>query len=337
MKHFFAIIAAIGIAASAASAQDHVQFLGIDLTGPHELFKQRLLQIPKVKFVSEIEGVDSYTGSYSGYDGAEFYVAYNDHNVVFSVDVYLPEAQSWMQLKRQYIATVAEYQDKENFTLSEHSEEFDGFYNGGDGRELEAVSQGYCSYYSTFTCPQGYVSISISKYRQLKLVFWDNSSESSTASDVIRIMGIDLVGSIDNLAKRFVEERGFNINRDASVAGMMVALTGRFTGLDNCELYLGAGDDGNIEVAIIYLPKQASWSAIKKQYINYKQNYDGKYTLSYETTGFANGFTEGAGNEVEGVKAEACNYASTYSLPGAQIVLKISKYMQVEMIYKYVR
>ncbi|MGN0222658.1 MAG: hypothetical protein ACI4AM_01390 [Muribaculaceae bacterium] len=336
MKKFFSILATLLMAASAAMAQDHVQFLGIELTGSHENFKQQLLQIPGVEFTTSIEGVDAYTGPYSGYNGAEYYVAYNDNDVVYSVDVYLPQAESWIQLKRQYIATVAEYQDKDNFTLSEHAEEFEGFYNGGDGRELEAVDQGICSYYSTFTCPQGYVSISISKYRQLKLVFWDNGSESATSSGTLRIMGIDLVGSITKLAKRFEEERGFVINEDMSVEGMFVALKGRFTGLDNCELYLATTSDSQeITLAMIYLPEQSSWNAIKKQYLTYKQNYDQKYSLVNATTGFTGSYSEGDGNEVEAVRNEACNYTATYAVPGGSIQLSISKYMQVEIIYKY--
>lgn len=338
MKKFLTIIVTLLMAASAAVAQDHVQFLGIDLTGSHENFKQQLLQIPGVEFVTSVEGIDAYSGQYSGYDGAEYYVSYNDNDVVYSVDVYLPKAESWIQLKRQYIATVAEYQDKENFTLSEHSEEFEGFYNGGDGRELEAVDQGICSYYSTFTCPQGYVSISISKYRQLKLVFYDNGSTSGSAANTdstIRIMGIDLVGSIDKLAKRFEEERGFVINPEASFEGIGITLSGRFTGLDNCELYLIAGSEGIISTAVIYLPKQISWSAIKKQYLTYKQNYDQKYNLVSASTGFTGDYTEGDGREVEGVKADACNYQATYRIPGGTITLSISEYMQVKMEYSY--
>lgn len=336
MKKFFTIVLTLLMAASAAFAQDHVQFLGIELTGSHENFKQQLLQIPGVEFVTSVEGVDAYSGSYSGYNGAEYYVAYNDNDVVFSVDVYLPKAETWIQLKRQYIATVAEYQDKENFTLSEHSEEFEGFYNGGDGRELEAVDQGICSYYSTFTCPQGYVSISISKYRQLKLVFWDNGSENATSNGTIRIMGIDLVGSINKLAKRFEEERGFVIDPDRSVDGKFIALNGRFTGLDGCELYLAtASDDQEVALALIYLPKQSTWKAIKQQYLTYKQNYDQKYTLISATTGFTGSYSEGDGNEVEAVRNEACNYSATYSIPGGTVTLSISKFMQVEMVYKY--
>ena len=338
MKKLLTLIVSLFIAASAVMAQDHIQFLGIDLAGSHEDFQQQLLQIPGVEYVTSVEGVDAYSGPYSGYDGAEYYVSYTDNNVVYSVDVYLPKAESWLQLKRQYIASVAEYQDKEGFTLAEHSEEFEGFYNGGDGRELEAVDQGICSYYSTFTCPQGYVSISISKYRQLKLVFHDNSSESFSTENVIRIMGIDLVGSITKLAKRFEEERGFVINEDASIEGMAVALNGRFTGLDNCELYLASDQESQeITLAMIFLPEQSSWNSIKKQYLTYKQNYDQKYTLVDSTTGFTDGYREGDGNEVEAVRNNACNYTATYSLPGGSITLSISKYMQVEMVYKYER
>lgn len=332
MKKLFSLMAAALVVSTSAFAENHVQFLGIDLAGSRQEFGEKLLAIPGVQFVEATESCDTYTGSYSGYDGAEFYVFLNASGVVNNVDVYLPEVESWMQLKRQYIATVAEYQDKEGYTLIEHSEEFEGFYNGGDGRELEAVEQGICNYYSTFTCSEGYVSISISKYKQLKLVFWDYES-SNVVAESLRVMGIDLVGSIDKLAQRFVEERGFTIDEESSTEGLLYTLRGSFTGLQNCELYITADDNGDCNLVLIYLPEQTQWNRIKEQYLLYKQNYSQKYTLQEENAYFSGGYYEGDGCEMTAIAENECNYWSNYSAPGGTIRLYISTYKQVCIVY----
>ena len=103
-----------------------------------------------------------------------------------------------------------------------------------------------------------------------------------------------------------------------------IAESGLFLGKQGCYLNLTAIEMQN--------PRFEDTHCIKVQFD--KAIYDNKYTVTSEMQEFRNGYREGDGLEVQGVKADECYFITQYSAPGGTITLYISKYMQLEMVYE---
>ena len=366
MKKLFAILLVLMCAVAPIQAKQHLKFMGIELAGTPEAFKTKFLRQPGVSFVRvSSEGTYSFRGPYAGYDNCEFYLFCNDYGRVNNMDVYLPEASSWRQIKRQYRQMVNEFKADTRLTLYEEHSSFDSPYSEGDGDEMIAVANDKCNYDATFICTEGYIKVSISKWKQVYIIFYDfdddNESSSSgssssssgssssysgssssysgssssysgsSSSSALTVMGLPITGSARQFANRLVNEKGCRLVDDDDPEWL--ALRGTFTGKDNCEIYLKS-DGSRFYKVIIYLPEVSTWQAIRRQYFEYKAIYDNKYTVTSEMQEFRNGYREGDGLEVQGVKADECYFITQYSAPGGTITLYISKYMQLEMVYE---
>lgn len=343
MKKILAIVLALICAVAPMEAAQHLTFMGLELDGTPEAFKTKFLRKQGVTFDSELNGGTLlFYGPFMGYQNCEFYL-FNEGGRVNNMDVYLPVATSWNQIKRQYRQMVAESKADTRFTVMEEHAEFEAPYAEGDGDEMLAVENEKCSYSTLLVSDLGYIKVSISKFKQVYIIYYDfaeNPTPDPTPtptptptpdSGQLSVFGFPIQGSASQFANKLVNSKGCRITDDSDPNWL--CLRGSFAGQTNCEIYLGT-EDSQFKTVAIYFPEVSSWREIKRQYETFKTQYDTKYTVDKTWSEFRNGYREGDGREVEGVRADECYFITTYKAPGGKITLYISKYMQVAVIYE---
>ena len=357
MKKIFALVVLVVAFALSAFAQSHETFLGVPMNGSLRQFTNRLASQQGLSLVEADDENDVYTmsGKFLGYSDSEFYIFCNENSKqVYKVDVYLPKSSSWSAIKKLYKKVVNQYRQNSYFDFQKETAEFESPYYEGDGYETQAVEADKVNYSAVFYTQPGFLVVSISKFMQVKLTFIDdrnnpynddNSSSNNnttnnsgnrnvdiTNSTSMMFMGIPMTGNINTFAQRLVNEKGCRIiNTDTE---HVISLRGTFTGKD-AEFYVfGTPVTDQVWSVDVYLPELSTWKAIKREYLNYKERFDTKYSLNANYAGFGDPYSEGDGKEVEGVRAEKCAYSSFYDAPGGNIMLQISKYMQVQMSYE---
>lgn len=352
MKRFFSLALLLILFGSAAMYADpHMSFMGIPMNGNLSTFCGKLVSQKGLRIVErdDDKGVYTLSGKFAGYNNCEFYIFDNDDtHQVYQVDVYLPECTTWRSIKSQYTRIVRDYRSNSAYRFDEEEHEFEAPYSEGDGDEVAAVKADKINYHTDFWADGGLLVIRISRFMQVKLSFYDRQnipgqdtgSTGSTGStggssyatgNAMQFMGLPMVGNINAFAQQLVNQKGCRI---VSTNDHSVSLRGKFTGKD-CEIYVfGTQSSNRIWKVTVYLPKLSTWSSIKREYLNYKSQFDNKYTLTNSYDFFSDPYNEGDGREVEAVEADECHYSSFYDANGGNVMLAISKYMQVQMSYE---
>lgn len=343
MKRIFSLVLLVAAIASTAFAADHYSFMGVPMDGRISQFCNKLVSQKGLKIVERDDerGVYTLSGRFAGYTNCEFYVFDNDNTKqVYQVDVYLPEQSTWNSIKTQYNKIVRDYRSNAAYTFKSSTSDFESPYRDGGGDEVAAVKDEKVDYSTTFIADGGVLLIKISRYMQVKLSFMDVENYPSDDdepivdnSSAMTFMGIPMRGNISSFAQQLVNQKGFRIvNRSAE--NHSISMRGTYTGKE-CEVYVfGSQVTDQVWSINVYLPELSTWNAIKREYLNYKGQFDNKYTLTSSYDFFADPYDEGDGDEIAGVKADKCHYAAFYDAPGGSIMLKISKYMQVEVSYE---
>ncbi|MDO4319030.1 MAG: hypothetical protein Q4C34_00505 [Bacteroidales bacterium] len=343
MKKLISLLIIVMAFAVTGHAVTHETLLGVPIDGTLSQFAGKLSS-KGVRTVSRETGVYTLNGSYSGFSGCEFYAFSNEQTgQTYKVDIYLPKRTSWRGLKDDYNKMVRQFRDNPRFRFDEEKSEFESPYREGDGDEIAAVKADKCNYFTDFISGDGMVRISISKFMQVKIAYYDfanfpsDDNTSTTGNDsytgdtntsgAMKFMGIPMRGNINSFAQRLVNEKGCRIvDNDEHV----VSLRGTFTGKESEFYVFGTPSSNQVWKVTVYLPKLSTWSSIKNEYLKYKKEFDNKYDLRSSYDFFSEGYSEG----VEGVEADECHYSAFYNAPGGTIMLKISKYMQVQMSYE---
>lgn len=347
MKRIISLVLLVAAMASAAFAADHYSFMGIPMDGRLSPFCNKLVNQKGMRIVERDDdrGVYTLSGRFAGYTDCEFYVFDNDNTKqVYQIDVYLPEQSTWSAIKNQYNKIVRDYRSNAAYTYRSSTSDFEAPYRDGGGDEVSAVKADKVDYSTTFIADGGVLLIQISKYMQVKLSFMDVENYPSdddqpvtptttNTSSAMTFMGIPMRGNISSFAQQLVNQKGFRIvNRSAE--NHSISMRGTYTGKE-CEVYVfGSQLTDQVWSINVYLPEVSTWNAIKREYLNYKSQFDSKYTLTSSYDFFADPYDEGDGDEIAGIKADKCHYAAFYDAPGGSIMLKISKYMQVEVSYE---
>lgn len=342
MKRLISIILLVAAMASTAFAADHYSFMGIPVNGSLSSFCNKLVNQKgfKIENRNTDKGVYTLSGRFAGYTNCEFYVFDNDNNKqVYRIDVYLPKQSTWRSIKTQYEKIVRDYRSNASYSYYDSEAKFESPYREGGGDEVEAVEAEKVDYSTTFSADGGLLIVSISQFMQVKLSFYDianypnDDTEPTPDSDHLLFMGIPMQGNISSFAQQLVNQKGFRIVK-RSPENHSISMRGTYTGKE-CEIYVfGSQITDQVWSVSIYLPEVSTWSAIKKQYLNYKAQFDAKYKLTDEFSFFSDPYNEGDGDEVAGVKAEKCNFLSFYDCQGGSIMVKISEYMQVKISYE---
>lgn len=158
-------------APSSTSSGDALLFMGLPMRGSVEAFANRLVSSKGFRIV---EGKNSnqcvsMRGTFTGKD-CEVYLFGTDRSErVFKIDVYLPKQSSWSAIKAEYLKYKAEFDRK--YELVESSETFEG---SASGREVQAIEDGRCKWEAFYRADGGFVKISISKYMQVKIAYFDS-------------------------------------------------------------------------------------------------------------------------------------------------------------------
>lgn len=352
MKRIISLVMLLmAIAVPGIKAADHISFMGIPVNGRISTFCNKLVSQKGLKIVDsdDSRGVYTLSGRFAGYNNCEFYVFDNDDTKqVFRVDVYLPECTTWNSIKNQYNKIVRDYRSNSAFRFDEAETVFESPYREGDGDEVAAVKADKINYHTDFFTDGGLLVIRITHFMQVRLTFYDSAnypSEDTTPAPAsnypsqnsngraLQFMGLPMVGNINSFAQQLVNQKGCRIVSNNTESNS-ISMRGTFTGKD-CEIYVfGTANSNRVWKVTIYLPELRTWQAIKREYLNYKSQFDNKYTLTSSYDFFGNPYNEGDGNEVEAIKADECHYSAFYDAPGGNIMLKVSKYMQVQISYE---
>lgn len=343
MKKILSLLILAMAFAVTSHAADHETLLGVPLNGTLSQFASKM-SAKGVRTVERESTVYTLDGSYSGYSGCEFYVFPNENTgQVYKVDIYLPKRTTWSSIKNDYNKMVRQFAGNSNYRFDEEKAEFDSPYREGDGDEVAAIKAEKCNYFTDYISSTGMVRVSISKFMQVKIAYYDfanfpsddsdsdsgssNGSTTVDSSGAMKFMGIPMRGNINSFAQRLVNEKGCRIVDNGE---HVVSLRGKFTGKESEFYVFGTASSDQVWKITVYLPKLSTWSSIKNEYLRYKKEFDNKYDLRSSYDFFSEGYSEG----VEGVEADECHYSAFYNAPGGTIMLKISKYMQVQMSYE---
>ena len=109
---------------------------------------------------------------------------------------------------------------------------------------------------------------------------------------------------------------------------------GTFTG-KNVEVYIVLTPiSKKVKSVIVFYPKDNSWSSIKYAYFKLKDSFKKKYPLEKEFELFSDPYYEGDGYEMQAVRNDKCFYTSFFQPDLGKIMLHISKYEQLQVVYE---
>ena len=161
--------------AASNKPQGHFQFRGVPIDGHVKKFVAKMKKLGYTE-KALYDGVFIMKGTFTGRD-AELYIAYTPKSkTVYNVGVYLDKSSSWDYLKELYNTYKEEFTKKYGAEGYPH-EYFEPPYKEGDGKELEALTEGKCVYASFFPFNEGEAILNLSRQGQLVIVYADNQNK----------------------------------------------------------------------------------------------------------------------------------------------------------------
>ena len=172
MKRILFILTLI-FAVSHMHATGHIKFMGIEVSGDYESFKDSLLS-RGFTYTSSFETLHKFYGKFANEIVTLNVLASPKSKTVCKVIVYFPEREDWQELKKDYFAKKEMYKSK--YPMDRDYEFFSSPYEDGDGYEMRAVTRDKCRYISFFFAMGGHITIEIDKTAQLKVVYEDREN-----------------------------------------------------------------------------------------------------------------------------------------------------------------
>lgn len=169
----FVIIFSLTLCITSVQATGHIKFMGIEVTGSYDNFKDSL-KTKGFSYVSSFETLHKFYGKFANEIVTLNVLASPHTKTVFKVIVYFPIREEWRELKKDYFAKKEMYQTK--YPIDKDYEFFSFPYEDGDGYEMRAVKQGKCRYVSFFLAVGGHISVEIDKTAQIKVVYEDREN-----------------------------------------------------------------------------------------------------------------------------------------------------------------
>ena len=154
-------------------AAGHVKFMGIEVAGNYETFKDSL-ERKGFLYISSFETMHRYYGKFANEIVRLEVLATPKTNTVFKVLVYFPEKDTWNELKKDYFAKKELYKAK--YPMDRDYEFFSSPYEDGDGYEMRAVEKNKCRYISFFFAMGGHITVEIDKSGSVKVVYEDREN-----------------------------------------------------------------------------------------------------------------------------------------------------------------
>jgi hypothetical protein len=170
-------------------SQEHLTFKNVPLNGNINNFAKELV---KQGFtVKETKGnVITMSGSYINRQCEVLIFASKKANIVWKVAIYLPEETNWYSIKNDYLKLKEQFITK--YGIGKSYEFFSDPYYEGDGYEMQAVKLEKCNYIIYWEKPEGNVTLSISKYRQIKVSYEDSINSALDDKEKSEIISNDI-------------------------------------------------------------------------------------------------------------------------------------------------
>ena len=152
MKRLPTIIFVMLMAVSAYS-QEHFRFRGIEMKGKVSKFARELT---KKGYVIDLQHNGDYLlkGNFGGYD-SNIYL-YDNNNRETQTVIVTVDCHSWMYMKKVYNEFASSLEEKYGEPLSQ-TVGFKEPYSDGDGKEFEAIRNGYSDYSSLWAFENGLI------------------------------------------------------------------------------------------------------------------------------------------------------------------------------------
>ncbi len=154
-------------------ASNHIKFMGIEVNGNYESFKDSL-KAKGFTFMSSYESLYKFYGKFANEIVTLNVLASPKTRTVCKVIVYFPERKDWKELKKDYFSKKELYMSK--YPLDRDYEFFSTPYEDGDGYEMQAVAKEKCSYASFYIAFGGHIIVEIDKEAKLKVVYEDREN-----------------------------------------------------------------------------------------------------------------------------------------------------------------
>ena len=172
MKRILFILTLI-FAVSHMQATGHIKFMGIEVSGDYESFKDSLLS-KGFTYMSSFETLHKFYGKFANEVVTLNVLASPKSKTVCKVIVYFPKRDDWHELKKDYFAKKEMYKSK--YPMDRDYEFFLSPYEEGDGYEMRAVVRDKCRYISFYLAMGGHIIVEIYKTAQLKVVYEDREN-----------------------------------------------------------------------------------------------------------------------------------------------------------------
>lgn len=173
MKHLLSVIlfALSWVVGIAQTADSHLTFMGIPITGSSGFFLSQLEQKGFTK-ISEFESSTKLYGKFANEIVELTVLASPRTKTVCKVIVYFPEKNNWSDLRNDYFTKKRLYRGK--YLMTDDFEFFSTPYEDGDGYEMRAVAAEKCNYMSFFSEPGGHIYIEICTKKCIKVTYEDD-------------------------------------------------------------------------------------------------------------------------------------------------------------------
>ena len=172
MKRFLTICLMISFVL-VCTAQNHLMFMGIPMTGSILDFSEKLKTKGFIITSSE-DNVVFMKGIFTDKDVNVGITSSPSTDEVCRIMVFFDTKDSWSSLKRDYNYLKNMYEQK--YTLDKEFHFFINPYNEGDGYEMQAVKSDKCRYSSFFIADSGNIHIEISKLGRIVVVYEDSNN-----------------------------------------------------------------------------------------------------------------------------------------------------------------
>ncbi|MCE8862754.1 hypothetical protein [Phocaeicola vulgatus] len=152
------------------TAQSHLTFMGIEISGHEDEFKKHLEQ-KGFEYLSSYEHSHAFFGKFANEYVNLLVLSSPKTNVVCKVIVQFPQKEKWYDLKRDYFNKKELYSSK--YVLDKDFEFFSSPYEDGDGYEMRAIASEKCTYTTFFLAPNGGIILEIDKKKRIVVSYED--------------------------------------------------------------------------------------------------------------------------------------------------------------------
>lgn len=167
------------------TAQDHMKFKGLEITGPLSDFGKQLTSQGFTYAISQNNG-DVYYGKFTGQDVLLALCSTPVSHTLYSVIVLYPGQSLWPSLKEQYM-TMKELLNAKYGDPSEVTEQFEGGYSE-DFEPLVAFAQEKAIYRTRYKTENGGITLSIARTNGVNGVvvnYWDEQGYKLNEQEVM--------------------------------------------------------------------------------------------------------------------------------------------------------